>query len=159
MLVYADNLLPSNVPTPIFDEDRHQTFYGFGFMSDGTPLICDNATRTLRKISINGIVDTVYQSPENWHPIGVYTTKENYYVMESGWSQTHMGPRIIILDKQFQKVKLLDIEMDKKLITTTLFNTQSETVNKKKQGSIPVYILAGIIVILAAIAIRKKLAN
>lgn len=141
LMKWATKLLPVNPADPIFEEERHQIFYAIGFDGDGMPLLCDNTSRTLRRITPTES-SVVYSSEKNWHPIGVSYDDGEYYVMESGWERTHMGPRITVLDSTFNKLQQLDIDADAQTVMVTDFTEdKKDAAVKGKKGSFPVYLL------------------
>lgn len=110
----CNNLMPQNPKNPIFEERNHQLFYGIAFSHDQKPLITENANRYITKINNNGVPDIVYKSELFWHPTGVYFKNGNYYIMEVGYNKTHLGPRIVITDKNFKIKTVYEIDFDSK---------------------------------------------
>jgi len=102
----SNNLMPQNPKNPIFEEKNHQLFYGIAFSHDQRPLITENANRTITKINSDGNPEVVYTSESYWSPTGLFYKNGSYYIMETGYNKSHLGPRIIITNKNF-KVKTI----------------------------------------------------
>lgn len=157
LTLWAKKLLLPDPEAPIFEEERHQIFYAIGFDADGTPLVCDNTTRKLRRIT-QSKVETIYRSEEYWHPTGVYYAYGKYYVMESGYNKKNIGPRITILDKNYTKTALLEIDADKQEVHPTFYNTGDTSPQEtQQQGKLPIYLLPLFIVGIIIGAFRKKI--
>ena len=114
LIEVSNNLMPQNPTNPIFEEKNHQLFYGIAFSHDQKPLVTENANRTITKINNNGIHEIVYTSELYWNPTGVYYKNGNYYIMEVGYKKGHLGPRIVIADKNFKVKTVYGIDFDTK---------------------------------------------
>ncbi|WP_223032204.1 hypothetical protein [Hanstruepera marina] len=112
----ANNLIEQNPKHPIFKEKRFQLFYGIAFSKNNYPLITESASRTIKEISNNGSSLIRYTSQKNWTPNGVYYHKDRYYIMETGYDNQHLGPRIIITDSNFKVLKTLEINFNSKKV-------------------------------------------
>ena len=110
----SNNLMPQNPKNPIFEEKNHQLFYGIAFSHDQRPLITENANRTITKINNDGTPEVVYTSKLYWNPTGVFYKNGNYYIMEAGYNKTHLGPRVIITDKNFKIKTIYEIDFNSK---------------------------------------------
>lgn len=110
LIEVSNNLMPKNPANPIFEEKNHQLFYGIAFSHDQKPLITENANRHITKINNNGTPQVVYKSKLFWHPTGVYYKNGNYYIMEVGYKKEHLGPRIVITDKNFKIKTIYEID-------------------------------------------------
>lgn len=110
----ANSLMPQEPKNPIFEESRHQLFYGISFDKSGNPLVTENANRTIQSINKNGEVRTKYISELYWSPNGVYYKDGQYYIMETGYNKKHLGPRIIITDQNFTPKQILEIDFTQK---------------------------------------------
>ena len=108
----ANRILPEKPAAPIFKDTRHQLLFGVGFTPDCEPLVTENADRAIWRINEQGEKFKVYQSPLYWSPVGVYYKNGNYYVMEVGYQggTGHLGPRILILDKNFAICRKFEID-------------------------------------------------
>jgi|GEM_PF-1117442 len=154
---YAANLLQEPIADPIFKEANHHRLYAIGFDVDGSPLLCDNATRTIRKIGPSGVIDTVYKSPDSWHPIGIYTYNGRYYVMETGWNKKgHLGPKIIILDESFNKTEEIIINATTKTIRKITASKNSPQEGTQRKSMLVPAISGSLIIILLVSVIRQR---
>ncbi|PNQ74665.1 hypothetical protein C1T31_00530 [Hanstruepera neustonica] len=113
LIEIANNLMPQNPKNPIFSETNHHLFYGISFDSSGNPLVTENANRTILSINKNDEVKTEYTSELYWSPTGVYYKDDHYYIMETGYNKKHLGPRIVIADKNFKPLRVLEIDFSK----------------------------------------------
>lgn len=162
LILFADSLMPQHPNDPIFDEERHQIFYGIGFTDNNNPILTDNTTRTLRVVYGDDSTKVVYHSDDNWHPIGITRHNDKYYVMESGWRSIHMGPRITILDNQFNPIERLDINTDSLIINKTNVNSlgkisQKDNIRSNKSTNWLYYLLIIPIAIIIGRLVRKQM--
>ena len=110
LVTYAQDLMPQNPKDPLFEEKRHQTFYGIGFSHEGFPLLTENASRSIHEVAENGSSKVVYHSEAYWSPSGVYFKNDHYYIIETGYHRGHLGPRIVITDTNFKMLKIYSID-------------------------------------------------
>ena len=106
----CSNFFPEDRSNALFDNPRHHLFYGIGFSEHGEPMICENVERSLWIINDNGDKNKVYQSRKNWHPTGVYFRDGKYYVLEYGFLNGNIGPRLVILNDHFQVLQEFRID-------------------------------------------------
>ena len=104
----ASNIFPLERNDAIFDNPAHHLFYGIGFSKEGIPLICENVERSLWEIGADGSKIKRYQSKSNWHPSGLYYHNEAYYLIEHGFDKVNLGPRLVILNEEFEILKEFD---------------------------------------------------
>lgn len=116
LIEIAKNLMPQNPKNPIFKEKNHHLFYGISFSKSGNPLVTENANRSITEIEKNGTQKAVYTSELNWSPKGIYFKNNNYYIIETGHDRTHLGPRIIITDKDFKTKRVFEIDFKMKTL-------------------------------------------
>ena len=116
LLELANNLIEQNPKAPIFTEKRHQFFYGTSFSKDNNPLVTESASRTIKEVFQDGSHKIVYTSIQNWTPNGVFFKNGKYYIMETGYNEQHLGPRIIITDDNFKILKTFEIDFLSKRI-------------------------------------------
>lgn len=112
----ANNLMEQNPINPIFEEKRHQLFYGISFSKDDKPLVTESASRTIKEVSQDGSHKIIYTSKLNWTPNGVFYKDGKYYIMETGYDKQHLGPRIIITDSNFKILQTFEIDFTSKRI-------------------------------------------
>ncbi len=157
LTTYASGLLREPINSPIFEESNHQRLYAISFDDDGTPLLCDNATRTLRKILADGTVETVYKSPMYWHPIGVFKQNGNYYVMESGWDKNgHKGPKIIIFDENFNQTEELIIDAAAQTVHKAPATKPVNPQEQRQRKSLLLPVLSGSVVIIILVSVIRR---
>jgi len=112
----AYNLMPQNPESPIFKEKNHHLFFGIAFTHEGNPLLTENANRSITEITKDSKTKTRYTSSLNWSPTGIYYKDDQYYIIETGYNKRHLGPRIIITDKNFETKRVLEINFETKTL-------------------------------------------
>jgi hypothetical protein len=110
MTEVVTNFFPEDRSTAIFDEPNHHLFFGIGFSEHGTPLLTENVQNSIWEIAPDGHKTQCYTSDSHWHPSGVYYHDCRYYVMEFGYTNRNLGPRIVILDQNFVQVEMVEID-------------------------------------------------
>ena len=110
LVAYAQDLMPQDPEDPLFEERRHQTFYGIGFSHRELPLLTENANRSINEITEDRKSKVVYRSEPYWSPTGIYFKNGYYYIIETGYHRQHLGPRIVVTDKDFNILKLYTID-------------------------------------------------
>jgi len=105
--VVITNFFPEDRSNALFENRNHQIFYGLGFSEHCNLLVGESVERALWEVTGTGEKIRRYQSPEHWMPTGVYYRDGKYYVMEYGFDRGHLGPRIVILDRDFEEVERL----------------------------------------------------
>ena len=165
LTVFAQNLFPQIPANPIFEEVRHQLFYGIGFSFEGHPILSDNAERRLVEILGPKETRTVFQSEEKWHPSGIFTHNGKYYMLETGWEdgQGHLGPRVNILDDQFRLLERLEIDYRTQMIIKTKETDPKKELEEEKSrgGGFQAYLLLIPLVVMLYIFLlgRKKIST
>ncbi|MEZ5055524.1 MAG: hypothetical protein R2879_00660 [Saprospiraceae bacterium] len=102
---YSTRIFPQKRPNAIFEEQRHQIFYGIGFSENGNPLLTENVENSIWEINPDGSKNTCYTSEKTWYPTGVYFKDGRYYVMEFGFTHQNNGPRLIVLNQNFNEIE------------------------------------------------------
>jgi hypothetical protein len=114
LVEYATGLLPVDPENPIFEEERFHLLYGITRGDDGVMYVTENSGRNVLQISADGEITTFYTSNPKWYPAGIAFYKGDAYMMEIGYDQFHLGPRIIRMDKSGELTILFDYEQYKK---------------------------------------------
>lgn len=116
LIEVANHLMPQKPKNPIFKEPNHHLFYGISFDRFGNPLVTENANRTIKSINKSAEIKIEYTSELHWSPTGIYYKNDHYYIMETGYNNGHLGPRIVITDNHFNIIKTLEIDFTNKTL-------------------------------------------
>ena len=104
------SFFPEKRDNAIFENRDHHLFYGIGFSKSGKPLITENVENGIWELSEDGTKELCYRSPEDWHPSGVYYRDGFYYVLEHGFRDRNLGPRLVQLDENFRPRKTFEFD-------------------------------------------------
>lgn len=96
---YARNLIALNPENPPYREVRFHLLYGITTDENGFVYVAESADRRILKIGNNKKYSVIYTSESPWFPVGIYWSKGDLIIKESGFNGTHTGPRIIKIDK------------------------------------------------------------
>lgn len=110
LVKFADNIMPSEPQSPLFNEKHLQFLIGIAKDGEGNIYISENAGCRIIKIKPSGEKSIFYESTLFWSPMNVAFYKGDAYIMETGYNKGNKGPRIIKKSKSGAISRLVNIE-------------------------------------------------
>lgn len=153
--LYAANLYDQRTDQALFEEKHLHIFYAIYIDGAGVPYICDNFSRSVRKLSHDSAPETLFQSDKHWNPLGIAFRGKEMLVLEAGYHKRNIGPRLVSVNPQKGTRVLVDVEQGPQ--TESLLKQEPE---EEKDSSLVfvffIFIPLAVGIIITLIFFRRK---